>query len=672
MTTLIVAEKPSSSLKIAQALATGKIQKKTNKGVTYYQIKRGKDDILVAPAVGHLFVLSEKKGKWRYPVFDMMWKPVYENKRAGWSKKYFQNLEALAKKADHFISACDYDVEGSVIAFNILRFICNVEDGKRMKFSTLTQSDLVSAFEKASPHLDFGMIHAGIARHHLDYLWGINVSRALIASLKEAGTFRILSTGRVQGPALEILEEREKEIGAFKPKPFWELHLTTQLQKQEVLAFHVNGKFWKKNEATAIHKKCNKKDGTITGIETSTHKQHPPVPFDLTTLQREAYGHFGYSPKQTLDIAQSLYEKGAISYPRTASQKLPAKLGFKVILAGLKTLKPYAGIVDEVLKTPLKPNEGKKTDPAHPAIYPTAEVPRLKDLTSVQKKMYDLIVKRFFAVFGSPGVRETVKVIITIEKEDFHAEGLRTLEPGWMAWYAPYVKVKEQILPPVKKGDMVKNKKLEMIDKETQPPNRYTQASLLKKLEDLGLGTKATRAHILQTLYDRGYIEERSIEVTQLGEAVITALTTYCHDIISPDLTRTFEEQMEAIQDGKRTWEDVVKEARTHLEKHLTMFKENEKKIGESLLKGLAEFRKQESTVGPCKCGGTLVKRRSRAGKPFVGCDKYPKCTETFSLPHSGTAKPTDKTCECGLFILLVKRPGKRPWKLCVRDGFKK
>ena len=194
MTELIITEKPKSAQKIAEALADGKPLKKGEKGVYYYEITRGKNDIIVACAVGHLFGIAEKHKKGlKYPVFDVEWQPLYEiNKDAAFSKKYFDTLKKLSKKADTFTVACDYDIEGSVIGMNIIKFICKQKDARRMKFSTLTKPDLVKAYENASKSLDWGQAIAGETRHNLDFYYGINLSRALIASIKKAGNFHKL------------------------------------------------------------------------------------------------------------------------------------------------------------------------------------------------------------------------------------------------------------------------------------------------------------------------------------------------------------------------------------------------------------------------------------------------------------------------------------------------
>jgi len=669
--TLVVAEKPSAAAKIAYSLAEGEPKKLTGNGVSYFRFKRGKEDIVVVPAVGHLFALFEKKssGMWSYPTFDVAWKPTYVNRNNYWAKKYFQNIEALAKGADAFVSATDYDREGSVIAYNILRFICGVKDGRRMKFSTLTKSELEEAYDQAAPHLDMPQTEAGLARHELDWLWGINTSRALTLALRSAGGYETLSTGRVQGPTLKILEEREREIAAFKPEPYWELELVGELNGGEITALHEHGSFWKKQEAEETHRKTTGA-AAVESVQKQEYDQPPPVPFDLTTLQREAYNLFKYSPKQTLDYAQALYERACISYPRTSSQKLPPKIGYKKIIQELASQPGYRDLCAVLLaREKLCPRQGEKEDPAHPAIYPTGTKPT--GVTEQQRKVYDLIVKRFLATFSDAAVRETMKMAIVAGTERFMAEGARTVAANWMELYKPYARFKEVLLPPAKAGDKVKVKSITVNDKETQPPKRLTQATILKEMEKKNLGTKATRAGILQTLYDRGYIKEKTIEVTELGKSVIGALDKHCPDIVSVELTERFEKEMEEIVEGKRNSDGVVNEAKAELIKILADFKKKEKQIGLELITGMRKLIKEQSTIGVCPCGGSLEVRYARGGKRFVGCTGYPKCTQTFSLPHTGALTILGKKCEaCGLNIVSIRQSGKRPWHLCVRCGF--
>ncbi|MEM5804847.1 MAG: toprim domain-containing protein, partial [Candidatus Aenigmatarchaeota archaeon] len=215
---LIIAEKPNAAQKIAQALAEDKVETSTTEdGVKFYEFSRDGKKFIAVPAVGHLFSLKDisKKG-WDYPVFDYEWRPTFEiNKRAFFAKKYYQNIVKIAEGADDFIVATDFDIEGSVIGYNVIRFICKSEDGKRMKFSTLTKQDLVESYKNVMKHLDFPQIESGLARHELDFLWGVNTSRALTLAIKKSGKklkFYLLSAGRVQTPMLYFLSKKEKEI----------------------------------------------------------------------------------------------------------------------------------------------------------------------------------------------------------------------------------------------------------------------------------------------------------------------------------------------------------------------------------------------------------------------------------------------------------------------------
>ncbi|MBI2675229.1 MAG: DNA topoisomerase I [Candidatus Aenigmarchaeota archaeon] len=671
---LIISEKPSAAKRIAEALADTEVETIRKNGASFFLIERHGKRIAIVPAAGHLFVLEEKNRglEWTYPVFDVQWRPVFTDKRNYWSKKYYDNIESLAKNAGTIYSACDFDLEGSVIAFNIVRFICSASDGRRMKFSTLTSPDIVEAYENASQHLDFEQIEAGLARHMLDYFWGVNVSRALTLALKRAGGYKTLSAGRVQGPTLQILNEREGEIGRFVPKTYWEIWLHGSFDGKGIEAIHIEEKFWEKGGAEKIFGKCKGRRAVVEKVEKSSHNLRPLPPFDLTSLQREAYSHFSFSPKQTLDISQKLYESALISYPRTASQKLPSKIGYKGIIQALWKQAQYRPICEKLMKKPsLKPAEGKKADPAHPAIYPTGTAP--KGLTAYEEKVYDLIVKRFLACFGEDAVRNAAAVEIDVNGERFKSEGSVTAFDGWLGLYKPYAKLKEVPLPELKRGDEINVLSLEMPEKQTQPPKRYTQAGILKKLESLNLGTKGTRALILQTLYDRGYIKDKVIVVTELGKTVVRSLEGSCSEIISVELTRKFEEEMERIQEGKKK-EAIIEEAKKMLEKILAEFKRNELKIGLQLLEGIKAMMKieaEESILGACACAGNLMVRTSRASKRFIGCSNYPKCTITFSLPQKGKIHFLEEKCSCSLSLLEVRQFRKRPYRLCVRCGFR-
>ena len=668
VTELIITEKPSQSLKIAEALADKKPSKKTEKGVVYYELKHKGKDILVGCAVGHIFNLKEKKSNgWTYPTYDYEWQPSYKiSKDSSYTKKYLDVLKKLSKLSGEFTVACDYDLEGSLIGYNIIRFICNKKDGRRMKFSTLTKDELVNSYEKALKHLDFPLIESGEARHMIDFLFGINLSRALTLSVKNATKrFKILSTGRVQGPSLKILAEREIEINKFKSEPFWELESIGDITSK-----HEKGMFWKEEEVKKIHNKIKKeKKAVVDSIKKSEFPQAPPFPFDLTSLQLEAYRSLRINPKDTLEIAQELYSASYISYPRTSSNQLPPSINVKKILTDLSKQKEYKELCEELLKeNKLTPNNGKKQDPAHPAIHPTGVMP--KKLDDRQSKIYDLIVRRTLASLAEPAKRETQTVKLIIKNEPFITKGTRTIEKGWHKFYGRHNPHKEEELPKLTEKQEIKIKKINLLAKETQPPKRYTPASIIKELEKRELGTKATRSAIIESLYNRNYVKDQSLEVTDLGLKTVETLDKYCPEILDEKMTRDLEEDMEEIREGKETKEKVIDRAKRDLDKILKHFKENEIKIGKELSVANQETLEKESIVGKCpecKKNDLRIMYSRRFKSYFVACSGYPKCKTTFSLPNYALPKPTDKLCEeCKSPLVLMIRKGKRPYEYCI------
>jgi len=669
MTELLISEKPDAALKIATALADDKVTKKVNKKVPYYEITHKGKKIIVGCAVGHLFGLKEKDGKgWVYPAFNYDWFPIYEvNKFAKYTKDYIETFKKISKDIKEFTVCTDFDDEGTVLGLNIVKYICKQKDAHRMKFSTLTKKDLLISYEKKSKTLDWGQANAGLCRHELDWLEGINLSRALTLAMKAAqGGFKVLSIGRVQGPTLNLIVQKEKEISAFKPVPYWEISLTGKADKKEIIAWHKISEFWKKEDANKVLKNVKGKKAVVQNIKESELTQEAPFPFDLTTLQLEAYRNFGINPKESLAIAQNLYVNGLISYPRTSSQQIPDSIDMKEILTKLLDSK-YRDLVKEILKTKLIPNNGKKTDPAHPAIIITGELP--EKLKERETKIYDLIVKRTLATFAEPAKRKSLNVEINCNKEIFIAKGILTTYPGWHKYYAPYVKLDEIELPKLEKNQEILKPKFELYEKETQPPRRYSPASLVKELESRHLGTKATRSNIIDTLYDRQYITEQSIQATELGIRTIETLEKYSPEIIDEALTREFEEETELIQEGKKTKEEIVEKNKKILLKILEKFKKNELKIGEELAIANKETRDKASIIGKCpKCkeGDLRILYNKRFKSYFVACNKYPECKTTFSMPKYALPKPGDICKECNYPRLKMIRQGKRPYDFCI------
>jgi DNA topoisomerase-1 len=414
-------------------------------------------------------------------------------------------------------------------------------------------------------------------------------------------------------------------------------------------------------------KEC--KEAVIENISKKIIKQSPPKPYNTTSLLADINRYFGYSPTQAMQIAESLYQAGYISYPRTSSEKLPEDIDYKKILKSLSEIQRYNKLAYFLLsKEELKPNEGKKTDPAHPAIYPTHEIP--KKLGENQQKVYDLIVHRFLAVFGEPAKRESQKILLNVNGERFIITGIKTIDPGWTALYGRYAEREEAPLPELTVGERIKIKEVIKEEKQTSPPQRYSQGSILKEMEKRGLGTKATRAIILQILYNRGYLVGRSIEVTDLGIKLSEILENNVKDIISERLTRHFEEECDAVEAGKKKREEVLKEARETLENILNKMKRIENKIGKELTDSVIASQEKQSIIGKClKCGGTLkVFKIWKTGTRFVGCSNYKKgCNISYPLPREGNIMPTGKVCEqCNTPIIQVMRQGSRPFRMCL------
>ncbi|MCD6371750.1 MAG: DNA topoisomerase I [Candidatus Aenigmarchaeota archaeon] len=671
---LILAEKPTAMRKIASALAEkGTLKKGENEGVEYYIFERNGKKHVVVCAVGHLFNLDAKEKGWFYPIFEAIWRPSFKvRKSAFFSEKYFKTIEFLANGAREVIIATDYDTEGSVIGYNILRFLLGKKKAKRMKFSTLTKDELIKSYEKLQD-LNKGQIEAGLTRHYLDWLWGINLTRALTLAIKNSRKkgFAILSTGRVQGPTLSLLAKRELEIKKFVPKPYWEIYAKVKFKGKTLLAKFEVEKIWKKEKIDKIVKKIGKaKAGKILKVRKRKYKQSPPTPFNTTDLQAEAYNQFGFAPAQTMSIAENLYQRGYISYPRSSSQKLPEEVGYRKIISSLARIKSYRKFCEKLLKIDkLKPVEGKKEDPAHPAVYATHEIPEISKLSARERKVYDLIARRTLACFGEEAERESIKIVIEIGEFKFSLSGRRTLKDGWREIYKPYIKEDEQILPEAKEGEEVIVLKIEVLEKETKPPQRYSQGSIIKEMEKRNLGTKATRSEILRTLYERGYLEGKSIRVSKLGEVVVNVLKKFSPEITSEELTRKFEEEMEMVYNGKKDKETVIQEAKKVLEKILKKIKENERKIGNLLAEGLLKSWEERNILGKCpKCGGTLrIIRSKKSGKFFVGCSNYPKCKNIYPLPQGARIEKTGKICEkCGTPIIRIRRKGKRPFTMCL------
>ena len=570
---------------------------------------------------------------------------------------------------------CDYDVEGSLIGYTILRYARQGADSKaqRMKFSTMTEKELQSAYKTLSPYLDIPLVEAGRARHELDWLYGINLSRLLTESaLKQNRGYSTLSTGRVQGPTLKFVVDREEEIQFFTPTPFWTIDATVTQNGQEYILEYEKEKISTLVEAERVVKDCK---GTILEVESSESRniqQSPPYPFDLSNLQSEAYRHFGYTPSRTLALAEKLYLEALISYPRTSSQKLPPDIGYSEILRGIANMAQYRSLASRLtLHTTPRPNQGPKEDSAHPAVYPTGESPK-RPLIQPEANLLDLIIRRFMVAFGEASLRESSKLTFTKDPHRFFLRGSRLLKEGWIQFYRPYTSEESQKPPDLKVGDKIPFDKIQPIQKFTEPPPRYNPGSLLRKMEDENIGTKATRAEIIEILFRRGYIKNTRIEATSLALKIISLLNTYCPLIIDPAFTAKVEASMDNIQTLQTSRLRVLTETLDHLRPVMLDLISREDEIGSQLAEVATLQRIANLTFDyPCpQCGSKLKIIRSRtSGKRFIGCTGYDTgCRFTLPLPQFGNLSITQRHCKvCGFQLVQAGTRGRRPMISCAR-----
>ncbi len=591
--TAVIAEKPKAAARIAAAL--GKPTFCRINGVPVYTVLLNGQQLVIVSSAGHMFgPTTEVEG---LPVTELRWEPLWRfERRSRHLRAYYEVLAKVLPAATSYVSACDYDIEGSTICYKIIETFGDLRRSKRAKFSSLTPGELSRAFQSLHP-LDVNNAMAGIARAELDWLWGINFSRLLMRSYKRAvGAWTSLSAGRVQTPTLAEAVRRWIRRNSHAPVPV--IGVVVELER-DGQSFRARPNGWEprdRYEATSISRKV-RSNGYLTVQSYVTRREEvpPPPPFNLTDLQREAARIYGLSPYRTQEIAEDLYVSALISYPRTESQRLPRDLDYRGVLDAIARQRDYAGLVGDLIRETrglLRPVEGRKTDPAHPAIYPTGETPR-EPLDRPHRAVYDLVVRRFLAAFATSAVvsRSTV-VLRDSDGRAWRAEGISVLREGWTHYY-PYVGLSDEKLPLMREGDRVKVKSSSVRVTWPGPAVRLSRMSLIEWMEVNDLGTKGTRARIVETLLKRGFIVVRggSLEVTDLGYAVYKALLSTAPELLSVDLTRSFEKKLETIVEGKLTREQVVSEAREYVQGLVKKYLSRVDEIGSSLAQQAGRLR---------------------------------------------------------------------------------
>ena len=668
---LIVTEKNIAARRIAAILAPKSPKKERVSGVDVYRYEIGsgenRQETAVVGLSGHIVGIDFPKEYNNWQKVDARDLIDAEITTTPINRKIVTALKSLGKEADRVTIATDYDREGELIGVEALNIIKKVNPKipfDRVRYSAITPKAIEVAFSNPT-NVDFNLADAGHSRQVIDLVWGAALTRYISLAAGRLGKM-FLSVGRVQSPTLSLIVDREKERNIFVPTPYWEIHVELEDAAGETFsAQHSTRRFLDKEEASKVFRKLGKK-AELKEIEKGTKTDQPPIPFNTTGFISAA-NSIGLSPANAMRIAESLYTNGYISYPRTDNTVYPDTLDLKAQIEIFKEgpFKEYANTLLE--KPELVPTRGKKETTDHPPIFP-ASLAKESDLKEDEWKVYELVVRRFFATFAGPSIWETMRLKFDIEGEELRANGARLLDPGWR-WYYPYNAPEDRLLPELKEGDLLKVIKKEMLDKETQPPGRYGQGRLINIMEDLGLGTKATRHEIISKLYSRAYIHGNPVQPTNTSFAVMDTLEKYSPTITKPDMTKLLEENMDKIAEGKIKEEAVLEESREMLKQVFSELDKNRDNIIESLQAGLRE----DKIIGDCSlCGNELMIRRSKRGSRFIGCSNYPNCTFSLPLPKSGQIIVTDKLCEAhGLHHIRIINQGKRAWDLgCPQCNF--
>jgi DNA topoisomerase-1 len=660
---LVICEKNISASRIAYILSGGKTKSSRLGKVPVYEFSKNGDTWKIVGLRGHIINLDFPAGfnQWNKikPIDLIDIEPVKKVSE----KSIASAIKTLVDKNPNLIVATDFDREGELIGVEVIELIKkynkDITQIKRAKFSAITGQEIKNAFDKLT-EVDYNLSSAGESRQIIDLVWGAVLTRFISLTSHKLGR-EFLSIGRVQSPTLAILVEREKEIKNFKPKTYWKIIASCKKDKA-FNATHKEGQFWDEKQVKEIFEKVkDAKEANVKKVDKKTNKEYPPSPFNTTTFLESA-SYLGISASRAMSVAEELYMSGLISYPRTDNTVYPKSLYIKGILEKLE--KSDFSAETKFVKENRRPypTRGKKQTKDHPPIHPVG-VPSSKKLSGDQRRIYELVCRRFLATLTKDAISESVDATLDIQGEDFKTSGYRLIEPNWRKIYI-YFKEKRKALPDLNKGEEVKVIKMDLKEDKTKPPKRYTQGSLITKMEQLSLGTKSTRHEIINKLYSRKYITLTPLKPTPTAIAVVDALGD-C-DVVKPAMTATLEKDMDAISEGKKTLEETVKESRKMLFEVMKVLEKDK----ENIRKSIKSADKKQSKIGKCpKCGKTLLIRRSKKGKRFVGCSGFPDCNNTYSLPQYGGIVTVEEPCsKCGGPVVKIISKGKKPWELCLNS----
>jgi len=711
---LIVTEKDNSAKKIAQILSSGKAKQDKSYGIPHYSWEDDQGQTTVIGLKGHLMnpAFPEGYSDWRkIEPRELIFAGLVKEPA---QKNVHKALRKQAKDADSIVIATDYDREGELIGLEALEEILEANPAlrngseaavppgvKRAQYSALTKEEIEDAFSNLV-ELSEPLARAGEARQDIDLIWGATLTRFISLATGRLGS-QFLSVGRVQSPTLAIVVQRELERRAHVPKPYWEVFAEFEHPDGAFVAHHKVDKFWEQSEADAALANT-RSPGVVKSVESRRNTRRPPTPFN-TTAFTSAASSVGVSPARAMRIAEDLYMDGFISYPRTDNTVYPRSLPVRELLRSISQVSAFKEAAPLAAREQLEPTRGKKETTDHPPIYPTQALDPSVLPDDGHRKIYELVVRRFLATFADPSVSESTRADIEAGSETYFVRGNVLVEPGFLAVY-PYGRSRDEEIPKVTEGQELGLADREAVAlppgaeaegdagprpnpwadaKETQPPSRIGQGKLIEMMEELGLGTKATRHDIIQKLYDRGYIQGNPIEPRETGIAMVKAFQRFAERVSSPDMTAELEADMDKIASGNVTKDQVVEISRKMLADSYDLMDEHKRELAEIIWEGM----NQDRILGPCpKCreagrrneqgeiNRLRIIRARKSGKRFVGCEGWRedesdpnRCDQTYGLPQRGDIIKLEDTCSiCGVTPRVKVVGGRRPWNLCLND----
>jgi DNA topoisomerase III len=630
--TLIVAEKPSVARDIASALP-GSFSSSSDKS------HLSGDGYVITWAVGQLVGLAPPDSydprfkKWRFadlPIVPERFTLVPNDEK---SKKQLNAIHKLIKsdEVQDVVNACDAAREGELIFAYIYETAGTGKPVRRLWLNSMTSKAIVDAFGKLRPGEDMKPLEAAArSRAEADWLVGMNATRAATVRLRAAFDSTV-ALGRVQTPTLALVARREEEIRAFKPEPYWLVEADFAADDERLYSGrYLGGKRIDEPLADQVVADCRDQRGLITKLEKKEERERSQLLYDLTSLQRDANTRFGFSAKRTLAAAQKLYEQHkAITYPRTNSRWLSSEMIGEIrptaeLVGRNGAYAKGAAYVSGLKELPLGRVVNDKKVEDHHAIIPTKAAHDLAKMGADEKKIYDLVARRFLAIFHPDAVFERTRVETTVAEHVFRTSGRVLLEAGWRSVYGEEVRTADtpeddaggdQLLPKLEQGEDVAVRRVESLRKETQPPRRFTEASLLGAMEtagkdiedaelreamkDSGLGTPATRASIIERLITVEYIERegRALHATEKGVQVIRLLGE--HALTSPELTGQWEQRLGLIAQGEESRPSFMNDIARFTQQTVEQFD------------GLKGVKIERANLGPCPvCAKDVTENR--------------------------------------------------------------